>query len=331
MAGGGLGVAGGRRSLLSNPMSNLLPLVLLAVLTGGLTGCAEDLDRVTSLQTTLAGVDGVSEAEVHPATTDSTEWIAVVLDHGLDTTDTLAVVSDVTAAAAEAGSVDYRLEVRRSLTDDDVLVVDETFAGSRSAEVVTATFIRLTDALLGEISYDVRGGSETIAVASGGGIGHDVAESARIGDGSASTTWRFEAGPATFVVAGRIGIRDAHLFDRVQRTVSSSVLPLPAVRWRLERQTTQVVLDLDVRVPGGGDPDRISVERWGEDVRPLAVAAVRASHYPGRSRWLTLTDVAGPGPDTFASWRSGARPVRGRDPHLRGWDAWWQRLAVRLG
>lgn len=318
----GRGVAGGR------DRRSLLPVLVLLVLVGGLSGCAEDLDRVASLQTTLAGVDGVSEAEVHPATTDTTEWIAVVLDHGLDTTDTLAVVTDVTAAATEAGSVDYRLEIRRSLTDDDVLVVDEAFAGSRSAQDVTATFIRLTDALLGEITYDVRGGSETIAVASGGGIGHDVAESARIGDGSSSTTWRFEAGPATFAVAGRIGTRDAHLFDRVQRSVSSSVLPLPAVRWRLKRQSTHVVLDLDVRVPGADDPDRITPERWGEDVRPLALVALHVSRYPDRPRWLTLTDVAGPEPDTFASWRSDARPVRGRDPHLRGWDAWWARVAA---
>jgi len=319
----GRGVVGGR------DRRSLLPVLVLLVLVGGLSGCAEDLDRVASLQTTLAGVDGVSEAEVHPATTDTTEWITVVLDHGLDTPDTLAVVTDVTAAATEAGSVDYRLEVRRSLTDDDVLVVDEAFAGSRSAQDVTATFIKLTDALLGEITYDVRGGSETIAVASGGGIGHDVAESARIGDGSSSTRWRFEAGPATFVVAGRIGSRDAHLFDRVQRSVSSSVLPLPAVRWRLERQSTHVVLDLDVRVPGPDDPDRITPERWGEDVRPLALVALRVSRYPDRPGWLTLTDVAGPEPDTFASWRSDARPVRGRDTHLRGWDAWWQRLAGR--
>lgn len=308
---------------------SLLPALLLVLLAGGLTGCAEDLDRVTSLRTTLAGVDGVSEAQVHPPTRDTAAWIAVVLDHGLDTTDTLAVIGKVTAAAEEDRFTGYRLEVRRSLTDDDVLVVDEAFAGSRAAESVTAAFVRLTDALLGEIVHDVRGGSEAVAVESGGGIGHDVAEAARIGYGTTLTTWRFHAGPVTFVVAGRIGSRDAHLFDRVQRTVSSSVLPVPAVRWRLERWSSQVVLALDVRVPGGDDPGRISLDRWAGEVRPLAVAALRASRHPDRVRWVTLTDVAGPDPDTFASWRSDTGPVRGRDPHLRGWDAWWARIAAR--
>lgn len=306
-------------------------LLLACALVAGATGCSsEGLDRAQSLHTTLGTLDGVSDSDVATATATSSGLVGVVLDGRLEAPEVLAVLEDVAAAADRAGFAGYRLEVRRSPTEDDLLVVDDTFAGSRDAGGVVGTWVRAVDAFLGEVSYSVQPGNETIEVEAGGAVGHDVAEAARIGYGRSGTTWRFLAGPATFVVANRVGRRDVTLFNRVQRSVVSSVLPLPASAWRLERRSRHVLLDLEVDVPGGAEPRRITVERWAAAVRPLAEAAVRTTRYPDHPRWIQLSDVAADGRDTFGSWSSVADPVRGRDRHARGWDAWWDRLATRL-
>lgn len=311
-----------------------LPATLLAVLLAllmlpTLTGCSQEVTEARTLQTTLRMIDGVSDSDVASATTDSVARVDVMLDLDLDPGATLAVIRDVTEATDETGWTDYLLQVRRSPVDEDRLVVDDAFAGSRGARVVTENWIRVSDALLGEVDYSYQAGNETIAVASGGGIGHDVLEASRIGYGWGETTWRFSAEGATFVVSGRVERRDATLFDRVQRSVSSSVLPVPALAWRLERRTTHVLLDLEVMI-AGEDPERISVERWGESLRPLAQAALNTTRYPGRSRWLLISDRTDTDErDTFASWSSTSRPVKGRDPHLRGWDQWWWTLAKK--
>lgn len=306
-------------------------VLLACALVAGATGCSsEELDRAQSLHTTLGTLDGVSDSDVATATSTSSELVEVVLDGGLEAPEVLAVLEDVSAAAERAGFAGYRLEVRRSLTEDDLLVVDDTFTGSRDAREVVGNWVRTVDAFLGEVGYSFQTGNETIEVDAGGAVGHDVAEAARIGYGWSGTTWRFLAGPATFVVAHRVSRRDVTLFNRVQRTVVSSVLPLPATAWRLERRSGHVLLDLEVDVPGGPEPQRITLERWAAAVRPLAVAAVRTTRYPDHPRWIQLSDGAADGRDTFASWSSVGDPVRGRDRHVRGWDAWWDRLATRL-
>lgn len=295
------------------------------------SACSAEIDRTRGLDTEIAGLSGVSDAEVTSATRDTVERITVVLDRGLDATETLSVLRAVAAAAREAGSAGYVLEVSRSLVEDDVLLVDEAFARDREAPGVVDNWIRLLDALLGEVTYSYATGSEQIDVLSDGGIGLDVQETARIGYGSSATTWRFLADGSTFVVSGRVGPRDVTLFDRVQRTVSSSVLPVPATDWELQRRDTHVSLALDVALPGGDRPERITLATWADDVRPLALAAVAASRYADRERWLQITDVTdgGQGRDTFATWSSEGRPVRGRDRYLRGWDQWWWTLTRR--
>ncbi len=301
---------------------------LLCALVLG-SACSPEIDRARGLDTEIAGLGGVSDAQVTSATRDRVERISVVLDRGLDATETLSVLRKVASAAREAGSRGYVLEVSRSLVEDDVLLVDETFARDPEAGAVLGSWIRLLDALLGEVTYSYGAGSEEIEVLADGAIGHDVEETSRIGHGSPGTTWRFLADGSTFVVSGRVGPRDVTLFDRVQRTVSSSVLPVPATEWELQRRATQVSLSLDVALPGGDRPERITLAAWADDVRPLALAAVAASRYGERERRLEITDVtdgAGGDRDTFATWSSESRPVKGRDRYLRGWDQWWYEL-----
>ena len=300
-----------------------------AVLLGG-TACSADLDRAQSLDTRLAGVDGVDDAGVRSATTDRTNLIQVTLDLGLDATATLAAVRRVDRVARDAGFDTYVLEVSRTITDGDVLVVDDAFVTNRDAKRTVDNWIRVLDALLGEVTYEFQAGNEVIEVVSGGGIAHDVAEASRIGSGSAATTWRFEADSSAFVVSGQVTRRDVTLFNRVQRSVASTVLPVPATRWELQRRTGHVILDLEVALAGGPDPRRITRERWAPSIRPLAAAAVRSTRYPGSPRWIQLSDVTAAGRDTFALWESDGRPVRGRDRHSRGWDLWWVRVAEAL-
>ena len=299
--------------------------VVAAVLLGA--GCSADLDRARSLDTRVAGLDGVDDADVRSATSDRANLVRVTLDLGLDATETLAAVRRVDRQAREAGFTPYVLEVSRTITADDLLVVDDTFVGSRDARRVVASWIRVTDAMLGEVTYEFGPGQEAIEVVSGGGIAHDVGEASRIGYGADDTTWRFRADAAEFVTSGPVTRRDVTLFNRVQRSVASTVLPVPATYWELHRRTGHVLLDLEVALDGGGSPERITLERRGPAIRPLAVAAVTSTRYPATPRWVQLSDVTATGRDTFASWSSETRPVRGRDRYSRGWDLWWVRVA----
>ncbi len=188
-------------------------------------------------------------------------------------------------------------------------------------------WIRVGDALLGEVTYEYAEGTESIEVVSGGGIAHDITEASRIGSGGPETTWRFFADASEFVVSGQVTRRDVTLFNRVQRTVSSTVLPVPARHWALQRHPGHVLLDLEVALDGGEQPERISLERWETSVRPLAAAAVTSTRYPGTPRFVQLSDVTTAGRDTFAVWSSEGEPVRGRDRHSRGWDLWWMKVA----
>lgn len=323
------GPMGGRGWRPGRARARLAVTLVVAVAAPGLVACARDLDRAQSLHTTLGALVGVSDADVAAATADTAARLDIVLDRGLGAGAALQVIRDVTAVADEAGWTHYLLDVRRSLVDQDSLVVDEGFPRSGRARVVIESWIRVTDALLGEVTHSYQAGNETISVVSGGDIGHDVAEASRIGYGRSGTTWRFHAEGATYVVSGRVERRDTALFDRVQRTVSSPVLPVPATTWRLERRSSQVLLDLEVNL-AGDDPERISVERQARSIRPLAVAALNSTRSGERARWLLISDRTATGEkDPFASWSSTSAPVQGRDRYLRGWDRWWRRLAER--
>lgn len=304
-----------------------VPVVVGVVLVAG-TACSADLDRARTLDTTLAGVRGVTDAAVRSATEDRATLVEVTLDLDLDATQTLATLDRVDAAAREAGYTPYVLEVSRTITAGDVLSVDDTFVASRAAGRVVQNWIRVLDALLGDVTYEYGPGHESIEVVSGGGIAHDVAEAARIGYGDAGTTWRFLADSSEFVVSARVTRRDVHLFNRVQRTVVSTVLPVPATHWELQRRTGHLLLDLEVSLDG--KPEQVTIERWGPSVRPLAEAAVGATRYPALPRFLQLSDVTSDRRDTFAVWSSQETPVRGRDRWSRGWDLWWVRLERRL-
>ena len=314
MAGRGWG-RGQRRAALT---------VVAAMLLGG-ASCSADLDRARSLDTRIAGLDGVDDADVRSATTDRANLVRVTLDLGLDATETLAAVRRVDRQTREAGFTPYVLELSRTITADDLLVVDDTFADSRAAGRVVASWIRVADAMLGEVTYEFGPGQEVIEVVSGGGIVHDVGEASRIGYGAADTTWRFEADVAEFVTSGPVNRRDVTLFNRVQRSVASTVLPVPATSWELQRRSGHVLLDLEVALDAGS-PEQVTPERWGPEVRPLAIAAVTSARYPATPRWLQLSNVTDSGRDTFASWSSETRPVRGRDRYSRGWDLWWNRV-----
>ena len=300
-----------------------------AVLLSG-TACSADLDRAQALGTTLTGINGVDDAGVVSATTDTANQIEVTLDLDLDATETLGTIKRVDTAARHAGYTTYVLELSRTITDGDVLQVDHTFARSREAKQVVGNWIRVLDAMLGAVTYEFGPGNESIEVVSGGGIAHDVAEASRIGSGGLETTWTFVADTSEFVVSGQVTRRDVTLFNRVQRTVSSTILPVPSRHWTLQRHTGHLLLDLEVDLDGGERPERITLERWETAIRPLATDAVASTRYPGTPRFLQLSDVTAAGRDTFAVWSSDADPVRGRDRYSRGWDLWWQRLADKL-
>ncbi len=321
---------------------SVLPVLLRASLSGGLsvglavpllTGCTAALDQAHSVQTKLGRIDEVADATVSSPSHE--QAAAISIDYtGIGTERELArLVDDIDRVADDEKYPAYRLDLVPTDSPGDTLVIDSTFAGSDDAPSVLTSWLRVTAALLGDVTYSYQPGNETIAVDAGAAVAHDVSEASRVGYGFRDTTWTFTNAGTVFVASGRVSPTDILLFSGVQRSVSSGTLPAPAPTWRLERRTDHLLLDLDVALAHEPvAPARLTIERYGDDVQRLVVAALGAVRLAGLPVWLRLHHRADPTgadapDDVFGYWVAGQHPVRGRDPLLRGWDRWLADLA----
>ena len=298
----------------------LVGLCLPAVL---LTGCTAALDQAHTVQTKLGRIDEIVDASVATPSEDTGAAIAVTFadtDSPRELSDLLGEIDKIADGEAYPS---YRLDLTPADSAGDRLTVDDTFVDSPDQTTVLENWFSVTAALLGPVQYSFEPGMESITVDSGPGVGHDVGEASRIHYGFPNTTWTFVNGPTTFVASGRVSPTDLAMFENVQRTVSSQVLPTPAESWRLERHAHHVLLHLDVTFASGPvDPVRLTVEGYGEDVGRLVVAAVDAVRQARLPVRMELRNATVTTPDVFGYWISDTRPQRGRDPLARGWDLW---------
>lgn len=307
-----------------------LALLLSASLLGG---CSGAIDQSHSVQTKLNRIDGVSEAKV--TTPSASTGAAIEVTYGGDPTERALsrLIKQIDQVADDEDYPSYRLDLVPASNTSDRLTVDDSFTGSRDETTVLANWLTTTTVLLGDVHYRFEPGAETITLDSGAAIAHDVGEASRIGYGYAGTEWVFVNDDTSFVVSGRVSPTDVVLFQDVQRTVSSEVLPAPATAWRLERRAVQVLLDLDVGLPGAPvPPERLTVPRYGDAVEPLATEAMTSLQVAGlRSTMRLVNPTPDGGDDVFGYWVSDQRPVRGRDPLQREWDPWLVSLADSNG
>lgn len=312
-------------------MARASALVVLSVVPAvALAGCTRALDQAHSVQTRLGRIDQVGDATVTTPTDDRAAAIAISYTGVTTERELTRLLTEIDRVADEADYPPYRLDLVSADAPADTLVVDESFIGSDVEPTVLRTWLSVTSALLGDVTYSYQPGNETITVDSGPGVAHDVGEASRVGYGFRDTTWTFRNDGTAFVVSGRVSPTDVVLFQAVQRSVSSEALPAPADTWRLERRADHLLLDLDVRLPGPVQPERLTIARYGDDVARLveaALSAVRAESLPVWLRLLHRTDATDATDDVFGYWVSDQQPVRGRDRLLRGWDSWLAALA----
>jgi hypothetical protein len=318
-----MGTFGGRRAVRRAALlvAASLPLALL-------TSCAGALDQAHTVQTHLNRINEVSGAQVTTPSADRGAAITVTYSDAGSVRELGRLIAEIDRVADEEDYPSYRLDLVPAGADGDRLMVDDSFAGSADEEAVLGNWFTTTAALLGDVRYRFEPGEESIDLESGAGILHDVSEASRIGYGFAGTVWTFRAGDSAFVVAGRVSPTDVSLFQGTERTVSSEVLPVPASTWQLERREGHVLLDLRVEFADADvAPERLTIERYGEDVERLAGAAMSAAAVAGLPVTMRLVNAGPEGDDVFGYWSSDARPVRGRDPLARGWDLWLVGLA----
>lgn len=314
---------GGRRAVAC--ASALAAVVLPGTL---LVGCAGAIDQAHSVQTKLNRIDEVADAQVSTPSGSTGAVIEVVYEDDPSTRELSRLLKQVDAVAAGEDYPPYRLDLVPATDDTDRLTVDQAFIGSDAEEPVLDNWLATTTVLLGDVHYRFESGVESIEVVSGPAILHDVGETSRLGYGFATTEWTFRDGDDSFVVSGRVTPTDVTLFQDVQRTVSSEVLPAPASSWRLERRERQVLLDLVVDLPDAPvPPERLTVTRYGEQVEPLATAAMAATDPASLPVTIRLVNPTDQADDVFGYWVSDQRPVRGRDPLTRGWDLWLENLS----
>lgn len=322
-----MGTFGGRRAV-ERAAALAAGSLVLASLAASLTGCTGALDQAHSVQTRLNRIDEVSSADVSTPSADTGAAITVTYADAGSVRELTRLIAAVDGVAEEEDYPSYRLDLVPADGPSDRLTVDDSFAGSADEEAVLANWFATTAALLGDVHYRFEPGEESIELDSSAGILHDVSEASRIGYGFDGTVWTFRAGESAFVVSGRVSPTDVALFQTTERTVSSEVLPAPASAWRLERRDGHVLLDLDVAFGTGPvPPERLTIQRYGDDVERLAGAAIGAVRLAGLPASLRLVNPVPDRTDVFGYWASDARPVRGRDPLLRGWDLWLVGLA----
>ncbi|GAB3198622.1 hypothetical protein GCM10027062_13220 [Nocardioides hungaricus] len=304
-------------------------LVVAAVLPLALLGaCSGALDQANTVQTRLNRIDQVTSSKVATPSADTGAAITVTYNDASSVRELSRLIAAIDRVADEQDYPSYRLDLVPAENDADRLTVDDSFAGSSDEAEVLGNWLTTTAAMLGSVRYRFEPGLESIELDSGAGILPDVGEASRIGYGFDDTVWTFRTGDSAFVVAGRVSPTDVTLFQGTARTVASGVLPAPASTWRLERRDGHVLLDLRVAFPGGSvAPDRLTIGRYGEDVERLAGAAMTAVGVAGLPVTMRLVNPAPDGDDVFGYWSSDDRPVRGRDPLMRGWDAWLVQLA----
>lgn len=260
-----MGVVGGRRAAAAT-------LATGALLLSGLAACSRAPDPAHAVRSGLRHLDQVRAAEVTRPGPDRAAAIRITY---------AAAVDDAAGLAALVSAV----------TPESELTVGDGFGDGRGSRAVLRT--RLTDTLLGAVSYAVGPDGESIRVRSGGGAAHDVARARRIGHGSGRTVWVFDSGPGTFAATGRVTGRDLRLFEAVQRGTGAEGRPVWVPSWQLDCRAGHVRLDptVDVDLPA----------------------------------WLRL-HATGTGPDdVFGSWASDRPAARGRDRLDRGWDTWLAR------
>jgi hypothetical protein len=298
-----------------------LPLALLA-------SCSGALDQAHTVQTHLNRIDEVTHSQVATPSADTGAAITVTYQYADSVRELGRLIGEIDRVADEQDYPSYRLDLVPAASDTDRLTVDDSFSGSAAEPEVLGNWLATTAALLGDVRYRFELGEESIDLESGAGIMHDVSEAGRIGYGFSGTVWTFRDADGVFVVAGRVSPTDVLLFQSTQRTVTSEVLPAPATTWQLERRDGHVVLDLDVGFAGGSvPPERLTIQRYGADVERLASAAMGAARLVGQPVTMRLVNPAPNADDVFGHWSSDARPVRGRDPLVRGWDRWLVDLA----
>ena len=310
------------------------PACALALLcVQALSACSADVDQAHAVQTRLGRLDHVVASDVTSPTLDRGAEIALDVEPGLSPAQVVAVAGAVADAAADEDYLAYRLTLRAADTATDALVVDDDFGTDPHAAAVVGHWQRLASAVLGAITYRYQPGAEIVEVETAGSLVHDVEEAGRIGYGGTATTWRFVEGGSVYVDDGRLHPQDVLLVQRVQRTVASPSLPVPAPDWRLETRADHVLLDLPVDLPQTDvDASLLTVAAFEQPLSSLALGALDALSVASKPVWLRLHHGSGEagtrGSDDIFGWWSSERPqVPGRDPLFRGWDAWLAGLA----
>lgn len=314
-----MGIVGGRRGH-ARPHAAAAIVLVAALLATSLGACAEPVDESRTVQTHLGRLHHVIDVDVSTPTPDRAAAITVTYAADVESPATLSgLVTEIGTVADDLGYPTYLLTLVPAVDPDSALVVDAGFPDRAERKEVLTTWFFLTDALLGAVTYDVRADGETISVASEGGTAHDIAEVQRIGHGTATTTWVFHTGEATFTASARLRPTDVALFQAVQRNAGTAGQPVWARSWQLDRRRSHVRLDLDV-VLGSGTVSaaQLTVARYGRTLAPLARTSLTALAAARMPAWLSLHHDA----DTFASWASDEPAAKGRDPLARGWDTW---------
>jgi hypothetical protein len=308
-----MGVMGVRRALAIAVIGGLLA-------GPALSGCAQPVDEARTVQTHLGRLHQVVDVDVATPSTDRAPAITVTYDADVERPAVLAgLLADVVAVADDLDYPAYPLTLVPAVQPDSALTVGAAFSDAARERTVLATWLTLTDALLGDVEYVAQRDGETITVDSEGAAAHDVAEAQRIGHGTPGTTWIFRTGRSAFTIGGRLRPSDVALFQATLRTAGQEGQPVWARTWRLDRRATHVRLDVDVAL-GTADvtPRDLTVTRYGRTLSGLARTSLTTLEATRKPVWLTLHS----GDDTFATWASGQVPTKGRDSLGRGWDAW---------
>ena len=314
-----MGIVGGRRGH-ARPHGAAATVLVAALLATSLGACAEPVDESRTVQTHIGRLHHVVDVDVTTPTPDRAAAITVTYAADVESPATVSgLINDVGTVADDLDYPTYLLTLVPAVDPDSALAVDAGFPGRPAKKDVLTTWFALTEALLGAVTYDVRPDGETISVASEGGAAHDIAEVQRIGHGTATTTWVFHTGEATFTASARLRPADVALFQAVQRNAGAAGQPVWARSWQLDRRRSHVRLDLDLVIGSGTvSADQLTVARYGRTLEPLTRTSLTALAAVKTPAWLSLHHDD----DTFASWASEDPAAQGRDPLDRGWDTW---------
>jgi hypothetical protein len=309
-------------------VTHVSALLALSLATTVLAGCSDAVDQAHSIQTRLGRIEAISESDVTTPTTDRGAGISVTYDGAGTRRELTTLIAAIDKIATDADYPSFRLDLAPVASEGDVLVVDDSFAGSDAEPGILDSWLTVLDVVLGDITYTYEPGNESIDVDADAAVAHDVSEASRLRYGVADTTWTFRNGDTTFVASGKVSPTDVMLFQDIQRSVSSDVLPAPAPSWRLERSDHHVLLDLDVAFQDAPvDPRELTIKRYGDDVERLVTTALAAVDVAGLPVRMQLRNPTETGTDVFGYWISDQHPVRGRDRLMRGWDLWLVALA----